>query len=268
MPSARAVLRLTVSVNLVGWSMGSAPGLAPLRILSTYSAERLVFVARPIGHEPAVLDVRPLPRDDGQPRLRGQVEKRRSMSKGRGASITYSACACARLTASKAGPISSDVRTLTKVSSIASEGAVALRFSSALAWYGGWIPQDNDAGKLRHRLLEQLQSLGAELRQHDRESRDVAARLREIGDEAGSDRIGDDGHHDRDRGRRARGGLGGGCRVGDDHLDLALHEIGGQLRKLSVVAVDRSPLDHHIASLHVASVAQPLPKGLGLFARE
>jgi hypothetical protein len=35
MPSARAVLRLTTSSNLVGCSIGKSPGLAPLRILST-----------------------------------------------------------------------------------------------------------------------------------------------------------------------------------------------------------------------------------------
>src|SRR5215813_8751813 len=34
-PSARAVLRLTNRRNLVGCSIGSTPGLAPFRILST-----------------------------------------------------------------------------------------------------------------------------------------------------------------------------------------------------------------------------------------
>src|SRR6266851_5081161 len=39
-PSAFAVLRLMTNSNLVGCSMGRSPGLAPLRILSTYVAAR------------------------------------------------------------------------------------------------------------------------------------------------------------------------------------------------------------------------------------
>jgi hypothetical protein len=40
MPSAFAVLRFTTSSNLVGCSTGRSPGLAPRKILSTYSAAR------------------------------------------------------------------------------------------------------------------------------------------------------------------------------------------------------------------------------------
>src|SRR5262249_21149975 len=39
-PSALAVLRLMTSSNFVGCSTGRSPGLAPLRILSTYVAAR------------------------------------------------------------------------------------------------------------------------------------------------------------------------------------------------------------------------------------
>src|SRR5262249_59166118 len=39
-PSVFAVLRLTVSANLVGACAGKSAGFAPLRILSTYSAAR------------------------------------------------------------------------------------------------------------------------------------------------------------------------------------------------------------------------------------
>src|SRR5262249_16953807 len=39
-PSAFAVLRLTISSNLVGSWTGKSPGLAPLRIRSTYDAAR------------------------------------------------------------------------------------------------------------------------------------------------------------------------------------------------------------------------------------
>jgi len=40
-PRAFAVLRLITSSNFVGCSIGRSPGLAPLRILSTYVAARL-----------------------------------------------------------------------------------------------------------------------------------------------------------------------------------------------------------------------------------
>ena len=41
MPSVFATLRLMIRLNLLGCSMGRSPGLAPFRILSTYSAPRL-----------------------------------------------------------------------------------------------------------------------------------------------------------------------------------------------------------------------------------
>ena len=44
-PSVLALLRLITSSNSVGASMGSSPGLAPLRILSTKAAERRVMSA-------------------------------------------------------------------------------------------------------------------------------------------------------------------------------------------------------------------------------
>ena len=50
--------------------------------------------------------------------------------------MTYKACACARLTAENAGPISSGVRALTKLSSIDSEGAAALRSSITFGCHG------------------------------------------------------------------------------------------------------------------------------------
>src|SRR5262245_33245201 len=42
-PSAWAVFMLITSSNFVGCSMGRAPGLAPLRILSTYPADRRIW---------------------------------------------------------------------------------------------------------------------------------------------------------------------------------------------------------------------------------
>jgi hypothetical protein len=42
--------------------------------------------------------------------------------------------------------------------------------------------------------------------------------------------------------------------VDNDHIDFALDQVGGQVRYPSVVSVGGSPLDHHIASLGIASV--------------
>jgi len=50
--------------------------------------------------------------------------------------MMYKACACARLTTENAGPISSSVRTPTKLSSINSEGAAALSSSITFVWNG------------------------------------------------------------------------------------------------------------------------------------
>src|SRR5262245_11021800 len=47
-PSALAVLRLITSSNFVGCSTGRSAGLAPLRILSTYSAARRFICRRSI----------------------------------------------------------------------------------------------------------------------------------------------------------------------------------------------------------------------------
>ena len=106
--------------------------------------------------------------------------------------MTYKASARARVIAENAGPISSGVRTPTKLSSIDSEGAAALRSSITFGWYGVvWIPQDCDPGEPWDRLLEQLQLLGGEVGNHQREPGDVSARMREVCDQAGSDWIGD-----------------------------------------------------------------------------
>src|SRR5262247_4924523 len=69
----------------------------------------------------------------------------------------------------------------------------------------GWIPDDSDAGEHWDRLLEQLQPLDAEFGEHDRQPGDVSTGPREIRDQAGSDGIRNDGHHDGDGGRRALG---------------------------------------------------------------
>ena len=143
----------------------------------------------------------------------------------------------------------------TKLSSIASEGATALRSSTAFGWIRRvWIPQDCDPGESGNSFLEQLQPLCGELARHHREPGDVSARMREVRDQAGSDRIADDGHDDWDGGRGALDRLGRNRSRDDDYLDFALKQVRGQLWYPIEIAVGGSPLDHHIASLGVARV--------------
>src|SRR4029077_13627852 len=56
-PRALAVLRLMTSSNLVGRSTGGSDGLAPLSILSTYSAYRCGRRARAVGPAHASVSV-------------------------------------------------------------------------------------------------------------------------------------------------------------------------------------------------------------------
>jgi hypothetical protein len=95
----------------------------------------VVLYVRPVGYQPASVNIFPLPVHAWQPGLQRQIHKRRSMIEEEGV-IDYSkykACTCARLMAANDGLNSSGVRALTKLSSIASEGAAALRSSITFA---------------------------------------------------------------------------------------------------------------------------------------
>src|SRR5215470_12030665 len=129
-----------------------------------------------------------------------------------------------------------------------------------------WIPQHCNPGKPWDHLLEQLQPLSTELAHHSRETGDVAARVREVCHQAGSDWIADAGHDDGDSGRCALDRLGCERSVYYDHFDLALHQFGGQCRDLGIVAIRESPIDHHIAPLDIPLFAQRLSKRARLAA--
>src|SRR5262245_51267359 len=130
----------------------------------------------------------------------------------------------------------------------------------------GWIPDDSNASERWDRLLEQLQPLDAEFGEHDRQPGDVSAGVREIRDQAGSDGIRNDGHHDRNGGRRALGLLNRRSDVRNDQINFLFNEFGGQLGEPSIVAIGPSPFDAHVAALGVAHVLETLPERLRLFA--
>ena len=129
-----------------------------------------------------------------------------------------------------------------------------------------WIPDHCHPGQSWDRFLEQLHPLGAELDRHHREPRDVSARMREVRDQAGSNRISDERHDDGDGRRGALDRSGRGRTIHDDQIGFALDQVGGQRGDASVIPGGRSPFDHHVASLDVACVPQPLPKRLRLLA--
>jgi len=84
------------------------------------------------------------------------------------------------------------------------------------------------------------------------EARDVPAGMRKARHEAGPDRVGDSGHHDRNCPGRLLRGEHGWCIDGKDHVHPGLHEVARQDRE-PVVLVLRKPLvDDRILSFDVA----------------
>ena len=83
------------------------------------------------------------------------------------------------------------------------------------------IPQDCSPGKLRIYFLQQLQPFGIKFRRHHREPGDVSARVRQALDQAGPDRIEDEGHYDGDSRCGTLGHLCANGTVLDDHIDFA-----------------------------------------------
>jgi len=88
--------------------------------------------------------------------------------------------------------------------------------------------------------------------------------LGEVRDQTGAHRISNQGHDDRDGGRRALDRLRCERRIRNDYIHLGVNQICGKLRHASVIAVGRSPLDHYIPPFAVARFVQTLSKGLRL----
>src|SRR5262245_2857976 len=92
----------------------------------------------------------------------------------------------------------------------------------------GCTPEHSQAGQGRKNLLQQLQAFGRQFGRKKAGACDVSSWPREAGDEPSSDRVANGSHHNGDRlgclSRRV-GGLRSG---GQDDVDLALNELGGE----------------------------------------
>jgi hypothetical protein len=88
----------------------------------------------------------------------------------------------------------------------------------------------------------QLEPFGAEVGRHYCVPGDASARMREVRDQAGSDRIGCQDHDDGDRGCGALRFARPDRTVRDNHIKLAPDQVDGQLRYPSVIAAGGSPL--------------------------
>ena len=123
------------------------------------------------------------------------------------------------------------------------------------------IPEHRDSGEAGNNLLQQVQSLPAELRRHAAITGDVSARTCQAHDEAGPDRIGAVGHHDRDRLRllldRRNPFIGG--RHDDVHLDA--HQLGRGLGEPLTLALAEPVFEENVSSFHVSTLPHPFFEG-------
>ena len=83
------------------------------------------------------------------------------------------------------------------------------------------VPQEGEARDRGDRLLEELQSLGTEIRAEDGIAGDVFPGLSQARDQPGPDRIADADHDDRDGGGRLLGRAGRRRTEGRDQVDRA-----------------------------------------------
>src|SRR5262245_5616281 len=79
-------------------------------------------------------------------------------------------------------------------------------------------------------------------------------------DQAGPDRIEDEGHDDWDRRRGTLCHLSANRTVHNDHVDPAADQFGDQLGYPIIIAFGGTPFDHDVASLRVARVSQSPPE--------
>src|SRR5262249_50291981 len=119
------------------------------------------------------------------------------------------------------------------------------------------VPQHRDPSRLRHRLLDQLETFGGESRRVVRNAGDVATRVRQAVDKVRRDRITDSKEHHR-RHIRDLAGERGWKAAGDDHIDSISLHAADNLAKLAHLTARAARLEYKILAECVAVLLQLL----------
>jgi hypothetical protein len=124
------------------------------------------------------------------------------------------------------------------------------------------MPEGSDPTDLRNGLREVFQTLADKLRGEDGQSRDIAARLRQAGDEPARHRIGNKSEENGEGPGRLLRGQGGGCGCGHDDMNLERNQFGRKSGEPLELPLGISVFDYEVATLDVTEVTQPLAEGL------
>jgi hypothetical protein len=117
------------------------------------------------------------------------------------------------------------------------------------------VHEQSNNFRLRDQLGQQLEALGIQLGGDVAETGEIPARQRKAGDQARPDRVADASEDDRDcRGCTFRRLCRNGA-WGQDNVDFAADEVGGQSRKPVIVPLRRTIFHRQVFSLNGARLA-------------
>jgi hypothetical protein len=110
----------------------------------------------------------------------------------------------------------------------------------------------------REKFTEQFEALRSQFCSRARYARDVSARPRQTGDQAGRHGIAGRRHDDWNITRRATRRRDDWDQRGDNNIDLAANHLGGQFRKSASLPLRGPNLDLDILALDIAEIAHRL----------
>ena len=105
-----------------------------------------------------------------------------------------------------------------------------------------------DAAQFRHECAQNLDALCDDLRRSAGNARQVAARSRQVGDDAGRDRISDQGEDDRNLLRGGLRGERGRFVIREDQVHVRLDQRARLRRQLVALAFGEMQLEGHVAT--------------------
>ena len=244
---------------MVGRSIGRSPARAPLRILrhlDRRAPDQIVEVGA-VGDQEAGLGlVRPLLPSSARP-----VAPRAAPRPRRGAATSPSATtACAFPRRARANAASRSLRPWISSTCICRPSRCApasvSRSTSTESTTSIGSMTIGDPGQRRQRLLQQLETLGGQLGEGERQAGDVAAGPRQARAQPSRDRIAARQGDDRDRLRCLARRLARRLAAGEDHVHLETHQLFGHRRQPIGAAVGVAALDDDVPALDVAGLAQ------------